>query len=445
MDFPIFHLEWLGNRMLVGIVAVLHVLINHPLAVGAYPLIALIEWQGMRRQARAWDDVARRIAFVSFLVTTTVGAVTGVGIWVVTSLVAPFAIGSLLRVFFWSWFTEWFVFIIEIALVMAYYLTWTRLAAPTQKRWHLSIGVALAAFSWLTMAIIVAILGFMMSPGDWTTSRGLVDAILNPLYAPQLAFRTTFSMFSGGLYVWACIALFRRVDNDVRAAIVRLAAAWTLAWLALCVAAALWYWSSLPAAMQANAAVALLTQAYSEWGASFLRILAITVTVVAVTATVGLVAPLRLPRAALLVAFVLATWWLGHFERAREFLRKPYVIADYMYANGVRVAELPLLKRDGVLAHATWTTVRIIDSAAPEEAGREVFMLTCSRCHTTRGMNGVRSKLQAMYGDAPWDQDTLTAFVTGMHLTRTFMPPFPGSDAEAAALAAYLRTLQPSH
>lgn len=442
MDFPIFHLEIIGNRMLVGLVAVIHVLINHPLAVGAYPLIALIEWLGYRKGSAEWDQVAQRVAFVCFVVTTTAGAVTGVGIWITTSLVAPFAIGSLLRVFFWSWLTEWAVFIVEVCLIMAYYLTWHRATAPAQKRAHIGIGVLLAIFSWITMALIVAILGFMMSSGAWTETRSLFDAVLNPLYIPQLVFRTGFSMVSGGLFVWFCVATFSKIEEAVRRPVVRFVAGWILAWLPVCIAGALWYWQRIPVALQANKDVALLTQAYSEWGATFLRIVAISGTATLAVVLVGLIAPRRVPKLALVLPFFLAIWWLGHFERTREFLRKPYVIADYMYANGVRVEELATLQRHGVLTYASYTSTRTIDPAAPHRAGRDVFMLTCSRCHTANGLNGVAGKLQAMYGDQPWEPEALTSFIKGMHLTRTYMPPFPGTDQEAAALAAYLRTLQ---
>jgi hypothetical protein len=37
MDFPIFHLDFMGDRLLIAIIAVLHVLINHGLAVGFIP------------------------------------------------------------------------------------------------------------------------------------------------------------------------------------------------------------------------------------------------------------------------------------------------------------------------------------------------------------------------------------------------------------------------
>jgi mono/diheme cytochrome c family protein len=442
MDFPIFHLDFLGNRMLIAITAIIHVLINHPVAVGAYPLIALMEWRGIKTGEQAWDDLARRVVFIAFIITTTLGAITGVGIWLTTSLVAPFAIGSLLRVFFWGWFVEWLVFITEVGLIMVYYLTWKRFVGPRLKKLHLALGVLLGAFSWITMALIVAILGFMMSSGTWTEDRSLWSAIFNPLYVPQLAFRTPYAMFTAGLFVWFCIFFVTKPDDAIRPRAIRLVAIWTLAWLPFAVLGAMWYWRSVPEAMQANANVALLTQAYSHWQGKFVKIIGCTVAVVAAMAMVGAIKPRALPRWALLVPFVLAIWLLGHFERVREFIRKPYVIADYMYANGVRVAALPVYQRDGILPYATYAKVKQATPANALVAGHEVFMLTCSRCHTTNGLNGVLGKLETMYGRDPWDAEALTGFIQGMHLTRTYMPPFPGNEAEASALATYLKSLQ---
>jgi hypothetical protein len=48
MDFPIFHIDFIGNRMLIAFDAILHVIINHALAVGALPVIALLEHTGIR-------------------------------------------------------------------------------------------------------------------------------------------------------------------------------------------------------------------------------------------------------------------------------------------------------------------------------------------------------------------------------------------------------------
>ncbi len=444
MDFPIFHLDWMGNRMLVALTAIVHVLINHPVAVGAYPLIVLLEWTGLVRQEKAWDELARRIVFIVFIITTTLGALTGVGIWLTTSLVAPFAIGSLLRVFFWAWFTEWLVFISEVVLIMAYYLTWKKFAAPHLKRRHVGIGIALSGFSWLTMALIVAILGFMMDPGEWHEKRSFFSAFLNPIYLPQLAFRTTYAMTTAGLFAWFCLFFVTKPDDDLRPRAVKLIATWTLCWLPFCVAASLWYWQRVPAAMQANANVALLTQAFSQWQTDFVAIMFGTVGVIAAFCFFALQSPRALPRVALILPFIMSTWLLGHFERVREFIRKPYVIGGYMYANGVRVTELPVFQRDGILPYAAYSPIKQVTPANQVAAGHELFLLTCSRCHTTNGMNSVVTKLRKLYGNEPWDAEALTGFIQGMHLTRTYMPPFPGNDDEAQALAVYLKSLQPA-
>jgi hypothetical protein len=58
MDFPLFHLDFMGNRMLVAVIAITHVIINHALAVGFAPLVTLLEFRGylkhkkIRKKAR---------------------------------------------------------------------------------------------------------------------------------------------------------------------------------------------------------------------------------------------------------------------------------------------------------------------------------------------------------------------------------------------------------
>ena len=145
MDFPIFHLDFAGNRLLIAGIAVLHVAINHALAVGAMPLVTMMELHGLRHGRPDWDRLAYRTLAVCFIITTSVGALTGVGIWFATSLVNPAAIGSLTRVFFGAWFAEWIVFCLEVVAIMTYFLTWKHMG-QRHKRAHIALGVgALAA------------------------------------------------------------------------------------------------------------------------------------------------------------------------------------------------------------------------------------------------------------------------------------------------------------
>lgn len=437
MDFPLFHLDFFGNRLLIAVIAIVHVFHSHPLAVGAIPLVTGLEWWGWRNDSRRIDDLARRILFVCFVLTTSVGALTGVGIWLSTALVNPAAIGSLLRVFFWAWFTEWIVFVAEVALILVYFLTWKRM--ERRKGAHVAIGAALAVFSWLTMAIITAILGFMMDPGSWVDRPGLLTGVFNPLYLPQLAFRTPLAMAIAGTF--ALLLTFFFAEGDTRRRAVRWISIWTAAWVPALVAGSIWYWREIPGWMLDQVPVAVLTQQYAGWYGTVGPLIAAAAAAVALACLWGIALPRRLPRAVLLVPFALSLVLFATFERVREFIRKPYVIGGYMYANGIRQEDYPLLREEGVLPHATFATVHEIRDDNRAEAGRDLFLLACSRCHTTAGINGLTGRLEAMYGPPPWEPAAIRSYLGTLHRARPFMPPFPGSDEEAGVLADYLSGL----
>jgi hypothetical protein len=443
MDFPVFHLDFLGNRMLIAVIAVVHVWINHAFAVGAMPLITALEWWGYRSGDERWDRLGYKILTVCFVVTTTVGALTGVGIWLSTSLVNPYAIGSLIRIFFWAWFIEWLVFVTEVLCIMVYYLSWKPMARS--KKAHIAVGVALSIASWVTMAIITAILGFMMNPGSWLARESFLSGVFNPIYLPQLAFRTPVAMIAAGWMALFLAYFFTRSDADLRRQSIRFISLWSLVWLPAAVAGALWYWRAIPAWMAANVPVALGTQRFAAWYDQLLTVLAVMVVAVGLTALFGVLRPRWLPRAVLLVPFALTLVLLGSFERVREFIRKPFVIGEYLYANGIRVDDYPLLNEEGVLRHATYARVRTVTDANRVEAGAEVFRLACTRCHTASGVNSVFDRLENLYGGADWDRDTVKFYLLGMHTARPFMPPFPGTDIEAGALADYLVTARHLH
>ena len=87
-----------------------------------------------------------------------------------------------------------------------------------------------------------------------------------------------------------------------------------------------------------------------------------------------------------------STFWL------REFIRKPYVIGDYMYANGILAEEYPLYQESGLLKNSPYTSISEITEENKLKAGEEVFNLACTRCHTTHGINSVVVKFEKMYG-----------------------------------------------
>lgn len=438
MDFPFFEFDFYGNRLLIAVVAILHVMINHPLAIGGALLVARMEAKGIKTGDTRWDDLARRILFFCFIITTTVGALTGVGIWLATALVNPDAIGSLLRVFFWAWFIEWLVFITEVGLILGYMLTWKTWVGERKAK-HLQLGYGLAAFSFITMALIVAILGFMMTPGSWQQSRSLLDGILNPLYLPQLAFRTCLAMVMGGALGLALVRWFTE-KGEFRDQAVRYCCSFMIHWAIPLWFAGAWYLGTVPREMIDRAPTALGTMRGEEYYTLILTVMGVLTGLGAWISFAGYLWPRTLPRWAYYAPFVALLVLLAAFERTREFVRKPYIIGGYMYANGIRVEDYPLYQAEGLLKHHAYATVRDITDANRVAAGHEVYRIACAGCHTAHpgGVNSVHFKFRTLMGEGAWNPAAVDQVVAGMHTSRAYMPPFPGTAPERRALAEWI-------
>lgn len=450
MDFPMFHLDWLNNRFLIAAIAILHVIINHGLAVGFIPYITWLEQKGLTMGGRhritdmEWDHLVYRKMKVAFIITTTVGAMTGVGIWFSAALVSPASIGSLIRVFYWAWFTEWIVFVTEVVLILIYFLTWKNSNTSLRaKLRHIRFGWLLAVFSWITMAIIVSILGFMMDPGNWNTDRTLINGFTNPIYLPQLLFRTPTAMLVAGVFGMVLTILFTRKNSPYRTRAIKYAGQWILAWTPLVIAGAIFYWNVMPQAMKENMSTAVGTTEFAKYynllkyfimGAGALSV---------VLALWAIIRPKTLRLAYVIVPCLFVFGFLSIFERVREFIRKPYVIGNYMYSNMLRQEDYPLYQRDGILKYTTYTSVTEVTEENKLIAGRDIFMSTCSRCHTASGINSITYVFERMYGlGKPLDIEAMATYIPGMHNGRTFMPPFPGNEKELYALAGYIKHLQ---
>jgi hypothetical protein len=356
MDFPMFHLDWLNDRFLIAMIAIIHVMINHGLAVGFVPYVTWLEQKGVLRSGpdeitdKSWDAMVHKMMKVAFIITTTVGAMTGVGIWFSAALISPPSIGSLIRVFYWAWFTEWTVFVTEVILIIIYYLTWENANKSLKsKLLHIRFGWYLSLFSWLTMAIIVGILGFMMDPGNWNQHHSLVNGFLNPIYLPQLMFRTPTAMVVAGMFGYLLVFLFTKKNSEVRRKAVRSSAVWILVWLPFSIAAAVYYYRVMPEAMRANMSTAVGTIEFQQYYNLLKYIILGATSSVLLIALWGLFKPGKVAWPMVLVPCLMVFGFLGIFERVREFIRKPYVIANYMYSNLLREEDYPLYKRDGIL------------------------------------------------------------------------------------------------
>ncbi|MDZ7743365.1 MAG: cytochrome c [Bacteroidota bacterium] len=189
--------------------------------------------------------------------------------------------------------------------------------------------------------------------------------------------------------------------------------------------------------------MALGTQLFQQWYDKLLYVMFGAVGLAVLIGLWTLINSRRIPKWLMVLPIIGVFIFIGMFERVREFIRKPYVIGDYMYANAIRVDDYPLLQRDGILPHSTFVSVQEVTEENKLEAGENVFLIACTRCHTTSGINSVVNRFERMYGkDNPLNVEAMKTYMRNMHNARYYMPPFPGNEKELDALAQYIQSLQ---
>lgn len=430
MEFPSVEFPWLGSGTVVAIIAILHVVVNHAFAIGGSVLMVALEYKGWKRNKPGLDQVARKMSKWILIITTTVGALTGVGIWFSTTVIQPYAIGSLLRVFFWAWFTEWIVFVTEVSLLLLYFYTWDKWTGR-KKIWHIRTGIALSVASWLTMAIITAVLAAMLTPGQWIETRSFWDAVANPTWLPSLLFRTFVAIALAVALFTPFIKKFA-VDEPVKFDVLKDFGKWMLVSICFMLPFGAWYVSNLP-----EKALNLVVWASGLQGKElWFQVINFSALVIMLIMAIWLISrPQKIPFAAsALVAFA-SIGLIGEFEMVRETIRKPYVIYDYMYANGIRVDQVEQFQKEGFLPNSKWLGVREVTAGNMDEAGKALFKAQCTACHT---IDGWRSKRAFASRIQNWNAEQLDSYIKNLHDARYFMPPFAGTDEERKALAEYL-------
>jgi len=440
VDYPIWDIA-IGGSVLMGLVAVTHVIVSH-FAIGGGLVIAVTETLAVKRGDHEMRELARRSSFVLILVSTVFGAISGVGIWVVAGLISPSTIAALIRNYVWGWAIEWVFFIVEIVAALVYFATWDKIS----KRVHVMVGWIYFVSAYLSLVVINGIITFMLTPGEWLKTHAFWDGFFNPTYWPALVLRTGIVMMMAtafmGLAAW-------RGQESSRPRLSRYLGWWMLAGVFVSYAGYRWWEVALPDGIRAlflgdSPGLAALadTRSFVLW--SLTAALVLTVVFLLVVPRMAKLVPLVL---VMLAAFA----FFGSYERLREGVRKPFLIHDYMFSNGVRVDEISKLNEQGILSKARWAARDPADD--PVAMGRQVFRAQCASCHTLDGYQGIRKLLPddpdmtfgVLYGLFEQGEEYTGAepgtAVDKSELFYPYMPPFVGTEEEMMSLAEYLSSL----
>lgn len=426
MIYPQWEVPRIGGGMMIAFIAIVHILVAH-FAVGAGLFIAFTETAMKHRPSSLLKDFLGRFGRFLVLLSFVFGALTGVGIWFTIGLVAPRATSILIHNYVWGWAAEWGLFIIEIAAGYVYYYGFNTLSDARRR----AVAWIYALASWGSLVVINGILCFMLTPGKWLQTHAFWDGFFNPTYWPSLVLRTISSMSLAAIFVVIVANGSRAYSRDQRRVIIN-HAAWFLAPLALMVPVSIWYFSQTPdepRRLVMGAAIAMHL---------FLMFGVAASTLIGFYAFIGMIWNKRhvnMETAILLLAIAfIAT---GAIEFMREGIRKPYVIYDYLYSNGLTKEEVEKEATKSVLARAPWAIPvgRKTGELRDVELGQAVYQAQCSQCHVKDGINDVK---QLVYG---WSEPMVWSNLNEIHRLKTFMPPLVGTEAERKALVQYLLSL----
>ncbi len=409
MDYPFWD-AGVGYGVLMASIAILHVFISQ-FAIGGGLYLVVTETRMRKQGDAAGLDFLHRLTRFFVLVTVVLGAVTGVGIWFIIGLLNPAATEVLIHNFVWGWAIEWTFFVVEIAAAIFYYYGFKTLPAKT----HLIIGWIYFAAAWLSLAVINGILSFMLTPGQWLKTGSFWDGFLNPTYLPTLVFRTGIALLLAGLYT--LLVSTRLPKGALKTRIVRWNTGWGLAGLIVMAPTFYWFVRAIP---KAQRLIAFDRLPMPEWA---MHVTFVFAGGLAFLLLIALLTSRRWVSGLAVLLMLVGFGEIGSFEVFRESARKPWIIANYMYGQGVVVGDVKDFQKTGYLAHITYRT---------GDDGLDLFDHACHTCHTVDGYKAL----------APHFAHTDVAFaeglVKGVGVMKPHMPPFMGTPAEAKTLAAWI-------
>lgn len=433
MNYPIWEVPILGGSWIIGIISCIHIFISH-FAVGGGMYFAVSEWIAHKNNDHDMYAYLKKHTQFFLLLTTVAGAVTGVAIWWTISLVNPDGIETLIQTYTLGWACEYVFFVAELAIIFVYYYSWGRVSRDT----HLKLAIAYAISSIMTLVIINGILTYMLTPGGWLESRYWFDGFFNETYWPSLIIRLLIMAAIAGMY--SLVTAARLPQGEFRSRMLRHATKWFLPVFVIGPIVGFWFANNIPPNVLNTIGGGI--QASGVGNFSILaRALYLSVILSGTITIFSFVGPYLNPKGfsykTALMFLMCGLLVTSISEWSREMLRKPFVVYDHLYSNGLRVDDIAHINEIGYLNHSKWSP----KDATPMQVGRHMYVGQCLACHTR---NGYRS-MTKLIGER--NEKSIRAFLGTLHesdLSKNpygrIMPPVVGTDEELDGLALYLST-----
>jgi cytochrome bd-type quinol oxidase subunit 1 len=417
MGFPVWYNPAMANTQIMAIIAIVHVFISH-FAIGMGLYVIAVEHFSLRLKNAVLKEYAKKNASLILLISAILGAITGVGIWFTISLLSPAGTSILIHAFVWFWATEWVFFLIEVVTIFLYYFLWDKI----DDKLHLIIGFIYFLAGFFSLVLINGIISFQLTPGKWLSSGNIWDAFFNPTFIPSTIARFGFCVVLAAVY--STLVLSFQKDKNVKKIASRLSGVFILTGFILSFIGSIWWVNVIPAEIKSNflGGNLVLSNFYKFYIYTGLALFVISfIFLFFIPKYVNIVTSIFL----LIIAFSS----FAYFEYTRERARKPYIIRDYLYSNGLHPGDIDNINTMGIIEYNKWLSLE--KELNKTSSGELSFKLQCSNCHSLFTYNSLENKLKGLTGDDIY-------YILDGLAYNPLMPPFVGVDNEKRALAEFL-------
>ena len=406
MSFIPYYNDLIHPAVLISSIAIFHTFIAHfSIGMGLYVIVC--EYLGYKKNNTALLEYTRKNSSLILFIATVLGALTGVGIWFVISTIAPLTTSTLIHNFVWFWASEWIFFVIEIVTILL----------------HLIIGAIYFISGYCSLILINGIISFQLTPGTWLETKNIWDGFFNPSFLPSTIARTGFCLILASVFSTFIIA-FLKNNNDIKKYAGKISTLFIVAGAIFCIVGTYLWVQSIPENVrtQLSGGNMALTHFFHYYIITGCILIFLSIILEFIFYKYFNLAFAIILLCTGMVAF-------SYFEFTRERVRKPFLIRDYVYANGIPLDDREEINTKGILEYAN---VLLKDRAKTDiQKGELIYTLECYSCHSINGFNNLRDKLEGL------SSEDIFYVLDGIGYN-PLMPPFIGAEAEKMYLAAFL-------
>lgn len=203
----------IGKEVVIAMLVMPHILIA-AFVQGMGLIAPSLEYMGLITKQQKYDRLAKSAAIVTILVFATGSSIA---ITFVLALITLYPVfwSYLQNIMFWPLLGEAFMFVAEIALLYAWYVTWDTMAY--RKRLHIIIGFSAGISELFQMTLINVVGSYMLTPAA-APANNVASTYLNATFVPLNMHRFIGNLSFGGFLIAgvAAVLYLRSIRQDDR-------------------------------------------------------------------------------------------------------------------------------------------------------------------------------------------------------------------------------------